>query len=239
MSCPEPFVVRRAGEGDAGADFLVSAFVAVDGTTAELRDLGSLVRAIHDIPLETTELVAMEGHGHADTVVAHRLRDRLRRLRDRWPGIPPVDVAGALAVPGPGPVPEVLLHMDARPANLLVVGGRIQGIVDWSNTLVGPPALELARVAESGNLTGAFLDGYGTGAPFEAIEPVREILYRLDTAVMLAHVFLDHGAAVSVQERQCARVTFLCRSLGLGRRPGDSFIFRPGEFGSRSTLLRR
>jgi aminoglycoside phosphotransferase (APT) family kinase protein len=88
-----------------------------------------------------------------------------------------------------------LLHLDLRAANLLVRRGGIRAVIDWSNSMVGDPALELARTAEYARLAENGLDyadfvrGYTTVRP----HPVRSAacweLYRLDAAAMLAVVF--------------------------------------------------
>ena len=41
-----------------------------------------------------------------------------------------------------------LLHMDIRRPNLLATVGSIRAVIDWSNSLMGDPALEFARIAE-------------------------------------------------------------------------------------------
>ena len=52
--------------------------------------------------------------------------------------------------------------------------------------------MELARIAEFGDLTAAFVRGYG-GNPLLEIEEARALLYRLDAALMLAIVFLSEA----------------------------------------------
>jgi thiamine kinase-like enzyme len=229
LPCPKPLLLRRVAHGDDVVEFLVSVYVEIDGTSAGLSDLGSLVAEIHRLRVEPTSLVAMEGFPDVEVVVARRLGQRLRRLRDQRPDVPQLDLPRAFGRLDPCPEPSVLLYMDARPANLLVTGSRIEGIVDWSNALVGPPALELARIAESGNLTSEFLAGYGTSTPFGSICSEREVLYRLDTAVMLAHVFSDNDAAPEVQDRQVGRVIHLSHALATGERPSDEFVFQPDQ----------
>lgn len=82
--------------------------------------------------------------------------------------------------------------MDLRGENILTRDGRPAALLDWSNALVGDPALDLARAAEYGSLTGPVLTAYGNPDVF-SMHPrtPREMVYRLDTAVMLSHVFLD------------------------------------------------
>jgi fructosamine-3-kinase len=227
VPCPEPFVLYA---DDESIDFLMVEYVETDDTTPAAPAVGELVRLIHSMGGDHLPLSAMEGEASADEVVARRLGQRHERLRQRvGAGLPPLDVQKALAETGDVEEAPALLHMDARPANLLTRDGEIQAIVDWSNALFGPPTLELARIGESGNLTPAFLAGYGLTAPFDLISPRREAIYRLDTAVMLAHVFLDNDAPPPVQRRQIARTAHLVEALEAGVRPDDSFIFQPDQ----------
>lgn len=226
VPCPEPFVLYT---DDESIDFLMVEHVETDDTTPDPRAVGELVRLIHSLAVAPLPLSAMEGEVTADVVVARRLGQRYERLQQRAGAESPLDAPKALAEAGPVEEAPVLLHMDARPANLLTSGGEIRAIVDWSNALFGPPTLELARIAESGNLTAAFLAGYGLTAPFGSIGPLREAIYRLDTAVMLAHVFLDNDAPAPVQQRQIARAAHLVDALAAGVRPDDSFIFQPDQ----------
>lgn len=43
------------------------------------------------------------------------------------------------------PHPDRLLHLDYHPENVLVAGDAITGVIDWTNTLPGPPHLDLGR----------------------------------------------------------------------------------------------
>ena len=102
--------------------------------------------------------------------------------------------------------------MDARPANLFTWQGAIVAIVDWGNALVGDPALEVARIAESGHLSDDFLAGYG-GDPLGALPPAIQSLYRLDTVVMLALVFLAEAPDPAMARAMLARSRTLLAAL--------------------------
>jgi aminoglycoside phosphotransferase (APT) family kinase protein len=43
--------------------------------------------------------------------------------------------------------PEVLLHLDFHPLNVLVADGRISAVLDWANARIGDPRADLARTA--------------------------------------------------------------------------------------------
>ncbi|MBX3011070.1 MAG: phosphotransferase [Caldilineaceae bacterium] len=195
---------------DAGVDFLVSAFLTNDQSEPVMSDFGRLVRTLHQLAPPAISLVAQR-----ETPLAWLLAERIdRRARVveqltslQLPLLQADQLQASLA-----PVanrPAALLHMDARPANLLTRRGEILGIVDWSNALIGDPALELARIAESGYLTTAFLQGYGTPTPFQGLSPVIELIYRLDTAVMLGVVFLSEAPDAQLGAAQVARIQTL------------------------------
>jgi aminoglycoside phosphotransferase (APT) family kinase protein len=43
------------------------------------------------------------------------------------------------------PNQDRLLHLDYHPHNVLMREGRVTGVIDWENTLAGPPHMDLAR----------------------------------------------------------------------------------------------
>jgi aminoglycoside phosphotransferase (APT) family kinase protein len=55
-------------------------------------------------------------------------------LEAHRPAVGSVGAAGA----------EVICHGDLHPGNILVEGGRVTGVLDWPNTLLGPPELDVA-----------------------------------------------------------------------------------------------
>jgi aminoglycoside phosphotransferase (APT) family kinase protein len=103
--------------------------------------------------------------------------------------------------------------MDMRPANVLTRDGHIVAVIDWSNALIGDPALELARIAEYGYLDAEFYAGYGMTDGFAHVPRSVELLYRLDTAVMLAVVFLSESPDPQCAQSQGQRVIKLSAQL--------------------------
>jgi aminoglycoside phosphotransferase (APT) family kinase protein len=176
--------------------------------------MGRLLRAIHAAPVPDTTPVAQGARPLAEEIT-ERLARRLGIL-ERVVGAPlgGPDV-GRLrrTLDWPGARPS-LLHMDFRPANILTRGRRIVAVVDWANALVGDPGLELARVAESGLLDAGFLAGYGKPTPFQQLPRLVELAYRLDTAVMLALVFLSEAPDPARAEAQVGRVRELIAAMG-------------------------
>ena len=198
--------------GDDGDDFLASEFVEQDGSAPAPRDFGALIRALHDLP--APDLALIEGGGAPfHERIAARISERaaaFARLTGAALPLPPrATLAGILA---PRADRRALLHMDARPANLFTRRGAIVAIADWGNALVGDPALELARVAESGHLDAAFLTGYGDD-PLGALPPPIATIYRLDTAIMLAIVFIDEAPDPGAARVMVARARALASGL--------------------------
>ena len=198
---------------DDGLDFLVSEYIAHDGTAYDSRQLGELVRLIHDCPLPEIRPVAQTDASTEETI-ALRLDRRLsvvettsgRRLD------PPSLAEFRTILKGLGDRCSVL-HMDLRPENILTSDGKISGLVDWDNALFGDPALELARMAEYGVLNKDFLDGYG-GLDWESrLSRSLNLLLRLDAAAMLAIVFLSEAHDSRRARSAVERVSFICREL--------------------------
>ena len=198
---------------DHGLDFLVSDYVAHDGTACDSRQLGELVRLIHDCPLPDIRPVAQTDASTEETI-ALRLDRRLRVVeatsgrRLNPPSL--AEFRTILKELGNG---FSVLHMDLRPENILTCDGNIVGLVDWDNALFSDPALELARMAEYGALNRDFLDGYG-GLDWESRLPrPLNLLLRLDTAAMLAIVFLSEAPDSRRARSAVERVAFLCDAL--------------------------
>ena len=198
---------------DDGLDFLVSEYIAHDGNACDNRQLGELVRLIHDCPLPDIRLVAQTDASTEETI-ALRLDRRLRVVEaasGRQLSPPSLDEFRTI-LRGLGDR-RSLLHMDLRAENILTSDGRIVGLVDWDNALFSHPALELARMAEYGVLNRDFLDGYGGLDWEDELPPSLNLLLRLDAAVMLAVVFLSEIHDSRRAESAVERVALLCRAL--------------------------
>ena len=220
LPVPEVFILHADG---TGADFTIARYVESDDSELPDDEFGRLIRAIHEVPVPPLDLVCMESLDDADEVLAERIGDRLRKLAaiigadlsSLGSGASVPDIRGVLAAdPGDG-LPRRLLHMDLRPENILVRSGRPAAILDWSNALIGDPALDLARAAEYGCLTPAALAAYGDPGTFTMTPSTpRQAVYRLDTAVMLSHVFLEGAPDQARARHYVERTRSLCRALG-------------------------
>jgi aminoglycoside phosphotransferase (APT) family kinase protein len=139
------------------------------GTSAAQGDaLGRFLRVLHGVDADEAERRGARGFGatHVETL------ETLQRMREDVLLLLPTHLrpAGAallerMAVP---PVRACVIHGDLGPAHIRVVGDRIGGIIDWGDSCIGDPALDLAWTT------------YGAEPPFA--DAVRAS-YRPDDAV--------------------------------------------------------
>jgi aminoglycoside phosphotransferase (APT) family kinase protein len=200
--------------GEDDYDFLVSKFVDHDDSPPDAFMFGKLMKSIHTCPPPDSPLVLQTGIT-LNTMLAERLSRRLHLLEKftgfHWDFPAYEDICTLLEWPD---AQQSILHMDARPANILTQKGTIVAIVDWANALIGDPALELARIAESGLLDPDFLRGYNAQNDEQRHPPERvRLLYHLDTAVMLAIVFLSEAPDPQQAQLQIKRVNELCAAF--------------------------
>lgn len=210
VATPEVYALHV---GDSGFDFLVSKFVEHDQSYPNMYELGQLVRTIHDSRIPDTPLV-MQGKLPFDEMLADRLVRRLKiveKLSRVQLNPPEVDCVCVMLKSTDST--NRILHMDVRPENVLTQNSSVIAIVDWTNALIGNAALELARIAEYGHLDSEFLVGYGDPDVLSRLPRRVEILYRLDTAVMLAVVFFSGQANPNRAKTQIQRVVKLYEAL--------------------------
>lgn len=194
---------------------LVSTALHVEHDDAPLdgRDIGRFLGALHSVqPPPLTP--AYQAPGAFAPFFAERLRSRCAHLRERDPALPALPQDRELLRTLESATEHVeprLLHLDVRRQNLLGRRGRVAAVVDWSNALLGPPLMELARVAEyallpdNGLDADAVLAGYAEHAALPDLDSPAALVFRLDTAVMLALVFHavapDPGRAAELTAR--------------------------------------
>ncbi len=182
------------------ADVLVSEFLPDDGRGADQVALGALLRKLHHAPLPPMAPVAAHGLPPAQ-LLAQRMAERFAALARYGVNVPPgPPVEQVIEVLAARPAGR-LLHLDVRASNLLSADGHVLGVLDWSNALVGDPAMELGRLAEYALVPDNGVDyeqvlaGYGEELDLDS--PAFWI-YRLDTAVMLALLFSSNAAHTSL-----------------------------------------
>lgn len=206
---PEPISDLEA----AGFGALVMSYVPSDNSPPDEFALGQLLAKIHTIEPPQLQLSAQEGCD-VPRLIDKRLHRRWAELANFVPDLPALPAAGVLQEA----LAEIasakrLLHMDFRQANLRTQKGRVLAVVDWSNALLGHPALELARAAETGETGPEFLRGYASVVPLPVVSPLIETVFRLDTAAMLALVFLSEAPDANRAPAAIARVLTLHATL--------------------------
>jgi aminoglycoside phosphotransferase (APT) family kinase protein len=176
-------------------DLLVAGYLPDDGGPVPQAELGAALGRLHALP-PPPDVPADRRCGPDGGPVPARITHRWRTLATLVDDLPEPIGEAALRAALTGRRRTGLLHLDVRAANLRRAGGRLTGIVDWSNALVGDPDLEWARLAEFARLP-------DNGIDFEAVlaaggHPLDRDssafwVYRLDAAVMLAVVFLTEA----------------------------------------------
>ena len=90
-------------------------------------------------------------------------------------------------------LPSCLLHMDLRDVNLRVRNGKAVAVLDWTNALIGPAAIDYFRIMELGQPGDAFVEAYSRRADVPTVTPRQQTFLRLDAALMLALVFISEA----------------------------------------------
>lgn len=178
-----------------GFGALIMSYVPSDSSKPDELELGKLLARIHSMEPTGLHLTAQENM-EIPELISNRLVRRwqeLSRLVDKLPTLANREILKEKLEP----IRSIrsLLHMDFRYANFRMQQRKVIALLDWSNALIGPPSLELARVAETGEVGSQFLEGYATVKALPSVSPVIEIIFRLDTATMLALVFLSEEPA--------------------------------------------
>ena len=211
--------VRELYIDSGDCDFLISDYIDNDGSEPGREKFGALLRAIHDVPPPPIDPV-MQTEPTLAATLARRISRRAHLIEgehDVTFALPTEDELREVAAWQPAR--PSLLHLDARSDNILCLRRAIRAIVDWSNALIGSPALDLARVAEfgyvarDGVLDRSFTGGYGDHHWHRDVPPAVELVFRLDTAVMLAVLFLMVLPDAQRGPEQIQRVRELARKL--------------------------
>ena len=111
------------------------------------------------------------------------------------------------------------VHLDVRASNLRCAGGAVRGLLDWSNALVGDPAMELGRLAEYALPPQNGLDYDAVLASYQEPIPVDSAafwIYRLDAAVMLALLFNSEAPHAELGPRAVDRLREVHQRLSRG-----------------------
>ncbi|KAM3465431.1 hypothetical protein MY5147_006906 [Beauveria neobassiana] len=209
-----------------GYPAMVCEFMAADSVSAADDDdaaLGRVAALIHATPIPAdwaVELVAMEGSSRTQlpALFLKRMRRRFEVLGELEPQTRDwaLDEATLRAVVEPlllGREPPALLHMDLRRVNVQMSRGKVSAVFDWTNALLAPPVVDVYRSMEWGAQSEAFLQGYRSVRPLEAVSEREEAFLRLDAALVLALVFVSEAPDPERRVGALRRVQELCEVL--------------------------
>lgn len=168
--------------------------------------VAALLTALHAVEPADALLLGLAAPGTLDLeVLARRTTAEVVPLLP-WEAVEALREAFA-ALREPPPV-EVVVHADLGESNLLVDGGRLAGVIDWTDAHVGDPALDLSWFVQCLGVEGARA-ALASYVPPEGVDP--ETLWRrafAHAAVQPVHAVLyglDHGMTSYVQ-RQLSRL---------------------------------
>ena len=193
---------------------LISEFVEGDSSTVRNCELGEHIRRLHDGPSLVAWRPVNQVCGTLHESLALLLDRRfqvIERLTQRNFNRPALDALRRIA--NWEEAQESVLHMDARLANCIAREGKIAALVDWSNSLLGDPLLELARIDECANFDDQFRSGYGVAPSFARAPREVELVYRLYTTTVLAIVFLTDAFDKSQADHYLNRTYAYCDEL--------------------------
>ncbi|NIK59366.1 phosphotransferase [Kribbella shirazensis] len=112
-----------------------------DGDEAVGRELGAFLRALHTV--DVSEAV-LRGAQDAETATAEKTT-LLQEFRTQVVPLLPAEVrttARAL-LDRVANVRTSLIHCDFGPDHILMTDGRVTGVIDWTDAVIGDPALDL------------------------------------------------------------------------------------------------
>ncbi|WP_170006019.1 phosphotransferase family protein [Bacillus fonticola] len=180
-------------------------------TKEDFVSIGRLTRTLHSYKAPELNLVAMERFTDINELILHRLYKRFNIIADFGYSegtLPPISLMSSSINHIEGE--KCLLHMDIRPQNILKKTDNDFLFTDWSNALIGYPALEIARLQEYGEFFCEFMEGYGE---LTKIDKLPMLIYRLDTAIMLSVVFLSEEPNPIMANTQLKRVSSILKEI--------------------------
>lgn len=211
---PQPFCLLEIRDYPA----MLSEYVPDDGSEVHSVELGRLAALIHSTQLPSNwdvELAAMEG-----TDVLTALVQRVLRRFDQLAREDPSVHDWALTKNDLEPItvhlrrfPPCLLHMDLRDANLRICKGKPVAVIDWTNALIGPAAVDFFRIMELSQPGDEFINGYSSIKSPPKVTVDEEAFLRLDAALMIALVFISEAPDQKRREPSIRRVKELVHML--------------------------
>ncbi|MCG9785464.1 aminoglycoside phosphotransferase family protein [Vibrio brasiliensis] len=159
-------------------------YIESDGSTCSIDEKINYLKKLHSLPID--DVVSSISRGPKETFneyIVDRLMDRASKLYR--PSLDPIssiyqELVSCLNTRHEG---DSLLHLDFRNENILCKNSSIVGVIDWCNSLVGDPLMDVARlISFEENLS--ILDKYLTRKPSKN-ELGRIYIYLIDVYLML------------------------------------------------------
>lgn len=152
-----------------------------DGRTAYRRELGTIVRSLH-------EVVGTEGFGYPQRGLVATWSEAFQRMLDdvladaeRYGVALPRGVSRELAADRGDLLDTVreprLIHFDLWDGNILVDGGRISGLLDGERAFWGDPVAEFVSLTLFSSVDDELIAGYGSDVDRERLSLYRVYLY--------------------------------------------------------------
>ncbi|CCT65439.1 uncharacterized protein FFUJ_02380 [Fusarium fujikuroi IMI 58289] len=200
-----------------GYPAMLCEYVDDDGTEITFKEMGRVAALIHSTPLSDPAMktVVLETEDVFSTI-EQRLKRRFSVLSHTVPEasswITNWDLIHTI-LEDLKRFPSSLLHMDFRDVNLRHEDGRISAVIDWTNALIGPAAVDIFRTLEFSQLDESFVKGYTEITTWPGVTAQEESLLRLDAALVLALVFTSEAPDAERAEVAVARVKELSKTL--------------------------
>ncbi|QUJ67498.1 aminoglycoside phosphotransferase family protein [Photobacterium sp. GJ3] len=179
LSPSQPRLVTNLGKLMLEMEYIES-----DGSTCSIDEKISYLIKLHALPV--SGVVASISRGSTATFneyIINRLMDRASKLYS--PSLDPIATIyqELLSCLNSRCEDDSLLHLDFRNENILCKNSRIVGVIDWCNSLVGDPLMDIARlISFEENLS--IIDKYLTRKPNKN-ELGRIYIYLIDVYLML------------------------------------------------------
>lgn len=158
---PYPFLAYQMVKGTPVCDT-----PGVHWDRADASALGQFLRMVHQVPVSVGK--AFRGDTLRKADVAFRLgkcQEVLAELPEDALGVPKPDILRAAVALSQTTAAQVsaLVHGDLYSRHVLVDGSRLSGVIDWGDSHVGDPALDLsiAYTLLPSECEGPFFDAYG------------------------------------------------------------------------------
>lgn len=197
-------------------EFLVMEFIKDDGMPISDNAIVDILSQLHNSTrgIELSSLpIGHEGHNNIAQTLADRMLRRIKNLNEflkidfSW-----LNRQLIVDIVKTDNNENCLLHMDLRRNNLLQNKGDIY-LIDWANTLVGSPLLELARLEVYGESNSDLLANYITQNNHVHMHNDAYNIYLLGTAIMMNLVFLSSAPNKKMATIQEAKLHTIIKSF--------------------------